>query len=216
MNNVPPSEPHIRFIATSFNHSCAISRDEARNQTNVACWGDNSHAQCDMPPQLTGVEADSIGMVRTGMDFSCVHLLDFEQNKESITCWGDNSFKQTDTPDIQDIRYFDAGARHACALYNIGFKAKAVLCWGANLAGQATAPQASESVWHLKLATGFQHSCAIQNDLRLNCWGWHTGRGQDLAVPDAKNLMVTEVTAGYNHNCVITTLRTVKCFGGNE
>jgi len=55
--------------------------------------------------------------VRTGLDFSCVHMLNFELKQDSIYCWGDNSHQQTDTPAVDDIRFFDVGGRHTCAIH---------------------------------------------------------------------------------------------------
>lgn len=130
-----------------------------------------------------------------------------------IKCWGDNSHQQLDIPGMEETKQFDTGASHLCAIYALK---NTVRCWGANKAGQADphAATTGSAAYVLKLSAGFQHTCALNGNLDLFCWGWQTGVNGLLAVP--KGVQAIEVATGWGHNCVLSAMRVLKCWGSDE
>jgi alpha-tubulin suppressor-like RCC1 family protein len=127
------------------------------------------------------------------------------------------------------------GVAHTCALVEGG----AVLCWGANGAGQlgdgthtvrsrpasVVLPGAATSI-----TAGDRHSCAIV-DGRAWCWGWNArgqlGDGVDCAPDDedcterslpvrvALDVRTEAIDAGSQHTCAVGEGR-VHCWGAND
>jgi alpha-tubulin suppressor-like RCC1 family protein len=166
--------------------------------------------------------------VFVGGDHNCAIL-----NNGVLKCWGRNSSGQLGNPMFtadyrklsMEIAYFEGleivdmslGANHTCAVIAGG----AVKCWGDNSSGQVGPEnfQSEQSVpyrigvehtWE-KIATGSNHSLAINSDGELFTWGnndyGQLGHGDkvDRAEPtqvDSTNTWV-EVAAGSNHSLAI-------------
>ncbi|MCL2178938.1 MAG: hypothetical protein FWC28_06445 [Proteobacteria bacterium] len=76
-------------------------------------------------------------------------------------------------------------------------------CWGATLRGS--------------IAAGEYHTCALQPDSTVHCWGIHNGSSADYGqtlVPADLGPVEAVVVAGY-HSCVLQTNGTVRCWGNN-
>ena len=76
----------------------------------------------------------------------------------------------------------------------------------------------------LQVSAGYRHTCAIDLDQRVLCWGENLvgqlGTG-DTRLRDKPAYVVTEerfleVSAGYHHTCAISTSRRISCWGWNE
>lgn len=127
-----------------------------------------------------------------------------------------------------------AGERHVCALAQDGN----VACWGDDQFGQlgsldeaAQKPNALSKVAGLKdvtaLAAGKVHTCALQKNGHVACWGMNelgqlgrpTGGAREpiLAKPaDIEGLEgATAIAAGYYHSCAIVAGGSVVCWGSN-
>ena len=127
-----------------------------------------------------------------------------------------------------------AGEAHTCALTT----GKSLYCWGNNVEGQVgdgttTHPRPSpkkigaSGVWALA-SVGDSHSCAITTGKSLYCWGKNSdgqvGDGTTTSPrPSPKKIGASGVwarinaggTAGYGHNCAITTGNSLYCWGFN-
>lgn len=120
-----------------------------------------------------------------------------------------------------------AGYAHTCATLSSGI----VKCWGYNSYGQlgsytyantTTVPQAISGLTSAtQVALGQYHTCALNSDGTVRCWG--TNGGQQLgvtvsgqygdAVVGIANAIQLKSGIDGAHNCVLLSDKTVKCWG---
>ncbi len=123
----------------------------------------------------------------------------------------------------------DAGARHTCALTEIG----EAWCWGSNDRGQLGIGGASESRvpaqvlgmgTYQVIAASDAHTCGLTSARVVRCWGANT-QGQlglldtldrPLPTPIASAVGFTAVAAGANHNCALSITGRAYCWGRND
>jgi regulator of chromosome condensation (RCC1) repeat-containing protein/Regulator of Chromosome Condensation (RCC1) repeat protein len=136
-----------------------------------------------------------------------------------------------------------AGRHHTCARYEDG----SVSCWGKNTTGQLglgfTDPgvvNAPNDVCLLAgarlLAAGFEHSCAIVEGGRVQCWGDNTseqlGRGcevetfgsqpsqvcgmKNIVQISAMGLSLIATGSTSSHTCALSSDGGFSCWGGNQ
>ena len=108
-------------------------------------------------------------------------------------------------------------------------------CWGANALGQLgdgstsqrNAPVAVSGLTSgvVEISTGAEHTCALTIGGGVKCWGRNNfgqvGDGsttQRLTSVDVSGLTsnVTQVAAGADHTCALTTGGAVRCWGNND
>lgn len=201
--------------------------------------GDNTFESRSTAVYVAGV-ISGVRSVAAGSWHSCA-LLD----SGGVRCWGRNdsgqlgdgtmenrsapSFVSGLTSGVFDIA---AGGFHSCALLDSG----GVTCWGSNLFGQlgggttgltSTVPTAvpSLSVGVAFVSGGGQHTCALLNSGGVRCWGSNEhgqlGNGttdNSMEPVDVVGLEpeVGALSAGCNHNCILTAARGARCWGSNE
>lgn len=122
-----------------------------------------------------------------------------------------------------------AGQQHSCAIVEGG----ALLCWGANGSGQlgpaasgatSLAPRLVFANGVTAVAAGGRHTCAVASGV-VACWGANDlgqlGRGTTgaaTATPAAVSGALTGVSqlaAGADHTCALTSAGAVRCWGAN-
>jgi alpha-tubulin suppressor-like RCC1 family protein len=167
-------------------------------------------------------------------------------------CWGDNQFGQAGngtfaTPvQVPTVvlrlapSAIAAGQRHTCAIDGRGFDS---VCWGDDTFGQLGDGQSGAGVSSAQavtvrnpngaadpasaLAAGDQHSCALNQQGNVQCWGDNT-RGQlgigstgglranpnilGLSILDAPALAIS---AGGLHTCAVMQDNSARCWGDN-
>jgi alpha-tubulin suppressor-like RCC1 family protein len=181
---------------------------------------------------------------------ACTALLgDFEVTASNITDTGVPETTPTtdggqDAPgDVQPdapvngfggARAIGAGARHTCAIANVG----EVFCWGDNTQGQLAQPT---SIVRLnkprkvdltgaakKLSVGANHTCVIMMNDDIQCWGANasgqSGTGDQTTPAQPHVVRATpvaakqwaEVSAGVEHTCAIDQGGQTYCWGANN
>jgi alpha-tubulin suppressor-like RCC1 family protein len=166
-------------------------------------------------------------------------------------CWGDNGFGElgvstapalnSDMPlSVKSLppnaTAVSSGAYHTCALLPASVGGD-VACWGDNHEGQigngqmGAAPVSSPASVSgltdaIAIAAGRAHSCAIQTDGSVVCWGndadGELGDGMtmdsDVPVPTGAKVLPTAraISAGDYHTCVLANDASVWCWGLND
>jgi alpha-tubulin suppressor-like RCC1 family protein len=234
-------------LTTDFSHTCVLLDD-----ATLQCWGKNDEGelgQGDPFPGDQSTDADALlpvvvpgtfRAVETGQGHTCAIRLD-----GALFGWGRNT--ENELGDIAQIQVrapiqigtdtdwlaVEAGQGHTCGLRE-DFRAH---CWGLNnsienglgaplgIAGatQVTAPTPVDTTSDFTLLrTDTFHTCAIDPDARLFCWGRNV-EGQ-LALGD-RDLRETPVLVGPDYvgvavgrftTCAITRNGHLACAGKND
>lgn len=218
----------ITAIATGLTNTCAVTTGGG-----VKCWGDGLSIT-DVSGLTSGVQA-----IAAANRTSCALT-----TGGGVKCWGQNysgsvgngSWAAQSTP-VQvtglssGVQAISAGARFICALMIDG----AAKCWGNNESSQLgnvyylTTRNSPIDVTGLtgaaQIAAGNRHTCAVTIGGGIKCWGF-SGFGalgnketENQPFPvDVTGLAagVQALTAGDQHNCVVTGTGAVSCWGDNS
>ncbi|ATQ66632.1 MULTISPECIES: Ig-like domain repeat protein [Methylosinus] len=157
-------------------------------------------------------------------------------------CWGRNSAGEvgdgTTTRRLSPVAVtglssgvvaISAGGSYSCALTTVG----GVKCWGVNYAGQLGDGTTLErhqpvavsglSTGVVAIAAGSQHSCALTAVGGVECWGSNyygqlgDGTTENRHTPVTVSGLssgVVAISAGQHHSCALTSVGSVKCWGG--
>lgn len=214
----------------------------SRSASSVASKPDYVILETPMPHPL-----DNIIAVTAGHAHTCVLT-----GTGEVLCWGANGKNQVSsaTTPQQEIPVMvslgqppgravalAAGGSHTCAANQVG----EVLCWGANERGQAGAPGMPPALppstvpTPLKLenvggvaalVAGDLHTCALQADGAVKCWGDNTKA--QVGIPESNEWTANPsqpggmtwanvaITAGGSHTCVVAHNGLGMCWGGNH
>jgi len=221
-------------------HSCAVKGDGT-----AWCWGDNLYGQLG-----DGTNVDRGAPVQVGADSDWAALSAGAsttcglRTDQTIWCWGLGTSGQlgdgldaTSWVPVQEASgsswaTLSVGALHVCGLRLNG----SAWCWGSNsslrlgtsgLSGHQLVPVPVAAVgtdsW-TAIAAGGEHTCGLQSDGGLWCWGANdVGQvGNDstaiapipVRVGDGSVSWVA-VVAGGEHTCGLTDAGVRWCWGGN-
>jgi len=197
----------VESVSAGEFHTCAVTTGNT-----VYCWGRNSSGQLgndsegDSPVPVPVADSADGGFVNGSV--------------ESVS----------------------AGGSHTCAVTT----GNTVYCWGDNFSGQLGNDSEGDSPVPVKVAdsadggfvneqveslsAGGDHTCAVTTGNTVYCWGdnsyWQLGNGKTrgdspvpVAVADANgfvNGQVSQVSAGGDHTCAVTTGNAVYCWGRND
>jgi len=220
-------------------HTCAIDDDK-----NLWCWGRNDYGQVgngenenkNIPsPVSFGKKWKSVS---AGGHHTCA--IDDDKN---LWCWGRNNFgqlgnggyKNENIPVLisQDKRWnqVSAGGHHTCAIDD----EKKLWCWGRNDFGQVgdesfenrnrpvivSLPDGKKK-W-LSVSAGGYHTCAIDDEKKLWCWGRNDfgqlgdGGNENKNVPSrVADRKWKSVSSGGYHTCAIDGDHNLWCWGRND
>lgn len=249
-NNYTYSPTHVsgslsyQDIDTGEYFSCAIT-----TSNELYCWGNNSNGQLglnsttsfDIPKiSFTPTSWSSLGLGET-------HACGIMTNND-LYCWGNNQEGQVGdltsgnnklapvhVGTTVDYTMVSAGSNHTCAVSLLP-SPNYLQCWGVNDYGElgltvpsTTGPMSvnvdgNYNIWE-SVDLGNEHTCAIQTDNTLWCWGYNingelgdgTKTNKDVPTQEisaASNWNV--VSAGEKHTCAIKTDGTLWCWGYNH
>lgn len=152
-------------------------------------------------------------------------LLVLRASAEETDCAGCDAPGCTDRCGV--VTEVSVGARHTCAIDEGG----GAWCWGANDRGQLGVgaagddalrpmPVAGGGSW-TGLAAGDAHTCGVQSDGSVWCWGANDAGqlgqdGGDRAEPTHVGNGFVSVAAGATHTCAILADASMECWGGNS
>ena len=144
-------------------HACGITTSGL-----AICWGceENDIGQCD-PPTYT------FESIEVGTQHSCGMTA-----KGELYCWGQDMFGQS-TPDQVFYAAYGLGHTHTCGVEEDGAALNCVGCGpeeGEPNQGQCEAPAGS----FVAVDGGSGHSCGINTDGEIECWGCGDGWEWDL------------------------------------
>ena len=226
------------FISIGKKHACGIRyRGGNRNYGKAYCWGLSSKgllgtgektghgSSCD-----TSLYTDGCYTPNPPRDASP------SQHKARATLVaGPNGGRA-----FNDWVYISAGVLHTCGLRMTG----EIYCWGFNRHGQLGSSPASstpafsprkidgDKMWKF-VSAGHRHTCAIDLDGGLYCWGSNdkgqlglgtSGKGQKSATPQKVNVedlnaldaTFQQVSVGREATCAISETHKLYCWGDNQ
>ncbi len=225
-------------VAAGSYHTCAIKAD-----ASLWCWGDNTNGQLgtgNTTPSGAPVEVNGTGWAKVSGSY--LHTCAVKGDG-TLWCWGlqaDSQLGNSSAPFYSPGQITGStwskvvtGLNHTCGLQQDG----TLWCWGGNYQGQlgnASIPAQAESktaepvqvagTW-LDVAAGQSHTCAIQSDHSLWCWGDDSqGQlGDAKETPEATPVPVAStgqawqaVAAGPEHSCALATDGSLWCWGSNS
>jgi alpha-tubulin suppressor-like RCC1 family protein len=197
--------------------------------------GQGALANAAVPTRVTGP------VLFTAVSAGALHTCGLD-GEGAAWCWGWNAYYQrgnpTDTATARPVAVtdglrftsLDAGGNHTCALTSTG----EAWCWGYNRFGQLGDGTTSTSIGPVRVGGGLRfrqisagtaHTCGVTTTgSQTWCWGSNAlgqlGVGSDTlfsGVPRrvAGTAALTQVSAGMDHTCGVTSAGVVHCWGGN-
>lgn len=179
-------------VTTGFFHNCMLMSDNSIN-----CFGNNRFGQLgngitenasDIVPEIV-LNASNVLQLVTGNYHSCFML-----GANDVKCFGDNQYgelgNETNTASSTPVSVSN--------LINVNY-----------------------------ITSGLNHNCALLNDGKVNCWGdnqfgqlgnnsmLNSNIPVEVMFVEEPEIIVTFLSSGGNHNCVITSLGFVYCWGFN-
>jgi alpha-tubulin suppressor-like RCC1 family protein len=231
----------VSQLAAGSSHTCAVTL-----VGGIKCWGwdlfgqlgDGKIGQRNTPVDVVDLTG-GVNQLAAGDSHTCALT-----SVRGVKCWGNNiggqlgdgTFTDRGTPvDVlgldKGIIQVTNGGYHTCALTEAG----AVVCWGSNNVGQLGNPIGWSSSTPVEvvglaggvhqLVAGWFHTCALTADGGVKCWGYNDmgqlgdGTNTDRDTPvDVVGLTsgVSQLVAGFEHTCALTTTGEVKCWGWNS
>ncbi len=233
-------------VSSLNNHTCVARQDD-----HIYCWGSNGSDRLKGEPVDDGgvpVDVELTGeFAAAGGEHSCAVT-----SAGHLVCWGSNSQGQlgrgntssesgtpqrvltdpTSGDELEDVVDVALGSAHSCALD----RDNDVWCWGRNHHGQLGHGDTTDGPYHAErvsglgpvrqITAGFNHTCAVDADGDLWCWGrgdnGQLGQEEPAAVEDEPVVVeeldesIVDVSAGQSHTCAVDVSEQIHCWGRNN
>ncbi|OQW91831.1 MAG: hypothetical protein BWK79_16045 [Beggiatoa sp. IS2] len=241
---------NITAIAAGGTHVCVLN-----NVGGVSCWGSSyqqksssgsSSVTLSTPTPVGGLES-GVTAITAGEGHTCALL-----STGKVKCWGYNTYGQVgdgtsgassakygpvEISSLSNIAYISAGLWHTCAITNTG----GVKCWGRgdfyqlgngkNVNTSSPTDVTGLSSGAVALAAGFNHTCALMNTGKVQCWGsnfagqvvdtdvatWNSSKPVEVTSLTGKVTALTAITGrnalDTSTTCALMETGQVKCWG---
>jgi alpha-tubulin suppressor-like RCC1 family protein len=243
--DAPDGDPEWASLSAGWFFTCGLTKDR-----RIGCWGLNDRGACAQPIDREKVPTPT--MIDESSDWSAVAAGGFHgcglKSDGALYCWGLNESGELGVGDsadrfvpietgclggdcVRDWIALASGSFHNCAIREGG----EMWCWGGGLNGQlgagplatkdsAIPVKVTSGVWRAA-GLGQSHSCAIQEDGSLWCWG--KNESGELGLGDLETRFEPErvevpgknewirIGAGREHTCAIKSDRSLWCWGKN-
>lgn len=228
--------------------SCAINSSDV-----LYCWGSNQYGQLGInsiiDTNLPTVSSDPVNWLLLGLGEN--HACGIRTTND-LYCWGKNQYGQVGDVTTGNNKLVpvhinaavsydlvSAGKNHTCAISLLPTP-NVLQCWGKNdygelgqdvgiyplISGPTTVQMLGydDDIWET-VDAGENHTCAIQLDGTLWCWGYNLNGELGDDTKDHKEIPTQETTnssdwdivsAGQKHTCAIKTDGTLWCWGYNN
>jgi len=187
--STPPMEVPFLDVDCGSHYSCGLRMED----NGVSCWGHNHHNLVNNKPH-----GEYVG-ITVGHLHACVM-----RESQYIECWGHNGHREQQVPAFK-ADFFEAGYHHTCLIRSDNQQGA---CWGYNGHGETNVPA---GVKWIHLAPALYHTCGIDKDQRLRCWGHSSYRG----TPPTGKFDV--VKTYYRHTCAFSyDSLELECWGTNN
>jgi len=179
-------------MAAGSGHTCIVNEDG-----EAYCWGQNYDGQ--------------LGNAETADDYD-----DFSEIVAVDTNGVLNGKK---------LNTISAGAVHTCAVDVEG----KIYCWGRGSNGQlgngteedSSVPVAVDTSKistskFIKISTGYYHTCALDEEKRIYCWGYGCGIDEDSSIPvaiDMEGILKDKKISFFSNKCVLDEDGRAYCWG---
>ncbi|MDE2817689.1 MAG: hypothetical protein OXM03_13935 [Chloroflexota bacterium] len=209
--NAPATGTFIQ-VSSGHVHACALKSDGT-----VACWGGVGPAGTNIAGQTIAAAVPPTGTFTTldaGPDLTCGIKTD-----GTIECWGNDSHDRLNEPS-GTFSHVAVGATHICAIKSD----QSIVCWGETIffdregdgtpddiggkGNHTSTISPSGAHRYIDITAGEGHTCAIRDDKKAVCWGYHAD--SRYAVPggsdDAQgfgDINYVDIATGGNPNCAI-------------
>jgi alpha-tubulin suppressor-like RCC1 family protein len=189
-----PTDEGWKHICSGAEYSCAV-HDDGR----LSCWGsDSAHQYRDAPTDRTDWDS-----VTCGREFACALDLDGVP-----TCWGlDDDGQVSNVEDALEYTSIAAGETFACGVTR---QQSYVVCWGSDTYDQIADRPMPPDDKAISVVAGWNHACAIRDDLGLWCWG-DRNLGQVSSPNDAGPYV--QLAASGNMSCGLLDNQRLSCWG---
>ena len=239
-----PDHQNWATLALSNSATCAIKTNGA-----LYCWGYGIYGQIangsttasSTSPLLVGDEFDNWTHITMGTTYGCA-IKDSPIEGRALYCWGRNNDGQLGLGHTNDRTLPNrvgtdgdwadvlAGGTTTCARK----QDQRLFCWGNGIHGNlgnlasmnptdTPIPIGTRTDWNL-LSVGNRHTCAIDQEEDLFCWGYDFHGQLGLDINSSAKSTPTEVStdqdpillaAGRNNACFIAADQTLWCWGNN-
>jgi len=216
-------------ISNGYDHSCAVLENGL-----MKCWGDNKHGELGIGKTTSTIGTSSLGsnsdfrFIDLGSDKGVVNILAGQAmscalaTDGEVYCWGSSGSGRLGTGSFPPATVGDSETEMGDNLVAVDF--------GTDITTQQLYLSRGENNYY-NYYTGYPHSCAINSDGNVRCWGYgargELGTESTAAIGHqtsemGNDFIITDIggnaeslALGHHSTCAIREDGQVRCWGYN-